>query len=73
MTGKTPLNAAGEYDLKLNGKLDLAVANPLFEARGMHVEGTSPWAQPWAGNSTPRRSPVPSSSRPETFETMYAE
>src|SRR6202789_1417573 len=39
MTGKTPLNAGGEYDLKLNGKLDLAVANPLFEARGMHVGG----------------------------------
>lgn len=39
MTGKTPLNAGGEYDLKLNGKLDLSVANPLFEARGMHVGG----------------------------------
>ncbi|MGD0504892.1 MAG: translocation/assembly module TamB domain-containing protein [Steroidobacteraceae bacterium] len=39
MTGKTPLDAAGEYDLKLNGKLDLSVANPLFEARGMHVGG----------------------------------
>lgn len=39
MTGKTPLDAGGEYDLKLNGKLDLAVANPLFEARGMHVGG----------------------------------
>jgi translocation and assembly module TamB len=39
MTGNTPLNAEGTYDLKLNGKLDLAVANPLFEARGMHVGG----------------------------------
>jgi len=39
MTGNTPLDAAGEYDLKLNGKLDLSVANPLFEARGMHVGG----------------------------------
>ena len=39
MTGKTPLDAAGDYDLKLNGKLDLSVANPLFEARGMHVGG----------------------------------
>ena len=39
MTGNTPLNADGAYDLKLNGKLDLAVANPLFEARGMHVGG----------------------------------
>lgn len=39
MIGKTPLDAAGEYALKLNGKLDLSVANPLFEARGMHVGG----------------------------------
>jgi len=39
LTGKMPLDAAGEYDLKLNGKLDLSVANPLFEARGMHVGG----------------------------------
>jgi translocation and assembly module TamB len=39
MTGNTPLNGGGEYDLKLNGRLDLAVANPLFEARGMHVGG----------------------------------
>jgi translocation and assembly module TamB len=39
MTGKTPLDAAGDYDLRLNGKLDLSVANPLFEARGMHVGG----------------------------------
>jgi translocation and assembly module TamB len=39
MTGKTPLNPGGAYDLKLNGKIDLSVANPLFEARGMHVGG----------------------------------
>jgi translocation and assembly module TamB len=39
MTGNTPLNGGGEYDLKLNGQLDLSVANPLFEARGMHVGG----------------------------------
>jgi translocation and assembly module TamB len=39
MTGNTPLNAGGKYDLKLNGKLDLAVANPFFEARGLHVGG----------------------------------
>jgi translocation and assembly module TamB len=39
MTGKTPLNPDGIYDLKLNGNIDLSVANPLFEARGMHVGG----------------------------------
>ncbi|HEX4150802.1 MAG TPA: translocation/assembly module TamB domain-containing protein [Steroidobacteraceae bacterium] len=39
MTGKAPLIAEGAYALKLNGKLDLAVANPLFEARGMHAGG----------------------------------
>jgi translocation and assembly module TamB len=39
MTGKTPLNPDGVYDLKLDGKIDLSVANPLFEARGMHVGG----------------------------------
>ncbi|MGD0492078.1 MAG: translocation/assembly module TamB domain-containing protein [Steroidobacteraceae bacterium] len=39
MTGKTPMNPGGTYDLKLNGKIDLSVANPLFEAHGMHVGG----------------------------------
>jgi translocation and assembly module TamB len=39
MTGNTPLSVGGKYDLKLNGKLDLAVANPFFEARGLHVGG----------------------------------
>jgi translocation and assembly module TamB len=39
MTGNTPLNPEGKYDLKLNGKVDMSVANPLFEARGMHVAG----------------------------------
>lgn len=41
MTGNAPLNPEGAYDLKLNGKLDLAVANPLFEARGMQVGGNA--------------------------------
>jgi translocation and assembly module TamB len=39
VTGTAPLNAAGVYDLKIAGKLDLGLANPVFEARGMHEEG----------------------------------
>lgn len=38
-TGNVPLNADGAYDLKVSGKLDIAIANALFEARGMHIGG----------------------------------
>ena len=39
VSGRVPLNAQGAYDLKMIGKLDIGVVNPLFEARGMHEAG----------------------------------
>jgi len=39
VTGDTPLDAEGSYDLKVEGKLDIGVANPLLEARGLHAAG----------------------------------
>jgi translocation and assembly module TamB len=39
VTGEAPLDAQGEFDLKMLGKLDVGVANPYFEARGIHVGG----------------------------------
>jgi translocation and assembly module TamB len=38
-TGSVPYRAGGSYDLKIGGKLDVGLVNPLFEARGMHVGG----------------------------------
>ena len=38
-TGSVPYRAGGSYDLKIGGKLDVGVVNPLFEAHGMHVGG----------------------------------
>ncbi len=37
-TGSVPYRAGGSYDLKIGGKLDVGVVNPLFEARG-HARG----------------------------------
>jgi translocation and assembly module TamB len=39
VTGTAPLNAEGSFDLKMLGKLDIGVANPVFEARGIHAGG----------------------------------
>lgn len=39
LTGHAPLAAAGALDLKLAGKLDLGLLNPILEARGRHVAG----------------------------------
>jgi translocation and assembly module TamB len=38
-TGTAPLNASGSLDLKVGGKLDVGLVNPLLEARGMHATG----------------------------------
>jgi translocation and assembly module TamB len=38
-TGTAPLNASGMLDLKVGGKLDVGLVNPLLEARGMHATG----------------------------------
>lgn len=39
ITGDTPLDAAGSYNLKVEGKLDVALATAFLEARGMHATG----------------------------------
>ena len=40
LTGAAPLGADGQLNLKLRGKLDAALANPLLEARGERAGGT---------------------------------
>ncbi|MFI4889192.1 MAG: translocation/assembly module TamB domain-containing protein [Steroidobacterales bacterium] len=40
ITGDTPFDAAGSYNLKVEGKLDIGVAAPFLEARGLHAAGT---------------------------------
>jgi translocation and assembly module TamB len=39
LTGRTPLAADGALDAKLAGNLDMALLNPLLEAKGRHVTG----------------------------------
>jgi len=39
LKGQTPLGTDGSFDLKLLGKLDLALVNPLLEAHGRHAAG----------------------------------
>ena len=39
VSGSAPLGADGNLDLKIGGKLDVGMANPLLEARGMHAAG----------------------------------
>ncbi|MDP9014242.1 MAG: translocation/assembly module TamB domain-containing protein [Pseudomonadota bacterium] len=38
-SGTAPLSANGALDMKVGGKLDVGVANPFLEARGMHATG----------------------------------
>jgi translocation and assembly module TamB len=40
LTGDSPLNANGTLNLKLSGKLDMGLVNPLLEARGERAAGT---------------------------------
>ena len=40
LTGRAPLSADGALNLKLQGKVDAALANPLLEARGERANGT---------------------------------
>jgi translocation and assembly module TamB len=40
LTGKVPLSPDGALNLKLQGKVDAALANPLLEARGERAAGT---------------------------------
>jgi translocation and assembly module TamB len=39
VTGHAPLAADGQLDLKIGGKLDVGMINPILEARGQHVTG----------------------------------
>lgn len=39
LSGTTPLSSTAALDLKLGGKLDVGLANPLLEARGLHATG----------------------------------
>ncbi len=39
VVGKAPLSADGALALKINGKLDVGMINPLLEARGQHAAG----------------------------------
>jgi translocation and assembly module TamB len=39
VTGSAPLNVAGALDLKMTGKLNIGLINPLLEARGQHATG----------------------------------
>ena len=39
VSGSAPLNDAGVSNLKMTGKLDVALLNPLLEARGQHATG----------------------------------
>jgi translocation and assembly module TamB len=39
VSGSAPLSAAGALDLKMAGKLDVGMFNPLLEARGQHAAG----------------------------------
>jgi len=39
VVGRAPLGAVGDLDLKIAGKLDVAMINTLLEARGQHATG----------------------------------
>jgi translocation and assembly module TamB len=39
VTGHAPLAAEGQLDLKIGGKIDVGMINPILEARGQHITG----------------------------------
>jgi translocation and assembly module TamB len=39
LIGKAPLDADGEWNLKVDGGLDVGIINPILEARGQHASG----------------------------------
>jgi translocation and assembly module TamB len=51
-SGNVPLNPDGALDLKIGGKLDVGMANPLLEARGLHGAGKLSIDATVKGNST---------------------
>jgi translocation and assembly module TamB len=50
LAGNAPLGAVGALNLKLSGKLDAALANPILEARGQRAEGALSVDATVAGN-----------------------
>jgi translocation and assembly module TamB len=52
LSGDTPLQAGGALNLKIGGKLDLGMANPLLEARGLHAAGALAMDATVTGSST---------------------
>jgi translocation and assembly module TamB len=51
-SGNVPLNPDGALDLKVGGKLDVGMANPLLEARGLHAAGKLTVDATVTGNSS---------------------
>ncbi len=54
-SGNVPLNPDGALDLKIGGKLDVGMANPLLEARGLHGAGKLTVDATVTGNSSAPR------------------
>lgn len=50
--GNVPLNPDGALDLKVGGKLDVGMVNPLLEARGLHATGKLTVDATVTGNSS---------------------
>src|SRR5260221_7912759 len=51
-SGNVPLNPDGALDLKIGGKLDVGMANPLLEARGLRAAGKLTVDATVTGNSS---------------------
>jgi translocation and assembly module TamB len=51
-SGNVPLNPDGALDLKIGGKLDVGMVNPLLEARGLHAAGKLTVDATVTGNSS---------------------
>ena len=51
-SGNVPLNPDGALDLKIGGKLDVGMVNPLLEARGLHAAGKLTVDAAVTGNSS---------------------
>jgi translocation and assembly module TamB len=51
-SGNIPLSPEGDLDLKIGGKLDVGMVNPLLEARGLHAAGKLTVDATVTGNSS---------------------
>ncbi|MDP9064674.1 MAG: translocation/assembly module TamB domain-containing protein, partial [Pseudomonadota bacterium] len=55
LTGSAPLAPNGALDLKIGGKLDVGLANPVLEARGLHTTGALALQATVTGSATAPR------------------